>query len=92
MILLDASDLGASRPGRQLFEHISLTLSTGQFSGALMQSVSQPNSIQQSLRASSNVGFGIETGQCWQQHIFQYAALRQQLVILKNEPDMLIAK
>ncbi len=29
MILLDASDLGASRPGRQLFEHISLTLSTG---------------------------------------------------------------
>jgi len=29
VILLDASDLGASRPGRQLFEHISLTLSTG---------------------------------------------------------------
>ena len=29
MILLDATDLGASRPGRQLFEGVSLTVSTG---------------------------------------------------------------
>jgi len=29
MILLDASDLAAARPGRQLFDDVSLTLSTG---------------------------------------------------------------
>ena len=29
MILLDATDLAATRPGRSLFEHLSLTLSTG---------------------------------------------------------------
>jgi ATP-binding cassette subfamily F protein uup len=29
VILLDATDLGASRPGRQLFEGVSLTVSTG---------------------------------------------------------------
>ena len=29
MILVDASDISASRPGRPLFEHLSLTVSTG---------------------------------------------------------------
>ena len=52
----------------------------------------QPHAIEQHPRASLVVGRRAAVGDRWQEHILQHAALRQEMMILKDETDPATAK
>jgi len=70
----------------------SLTFAAGESSRSLVHAMRQTNTVNQFLGPRPDVTCRREAGQCRQQHVFQDTALWQQLMILKDEADMLIAK
>jgi len=70
----------------------SLAFAAGQLSGSLVGAVSQSDAFDQLFGARRQVAVGCEAGERGQEDIFENAALRQELVILEDEADVLIAE
>lgn len=70
----------------------SLSFAAGKLSGSLMCTVSQPDSFNQLQGSFPQVSVGGKTGECGEEDIFEDAALGQQLVILEDEADVLVAE
>ena len=70
----------------------ALSFTARKSTGTLMQSMLQANSLQQRICPCPNIACGTKAGDRRQQDVFQDTALRQQLVILKNESNVLVSK
>lgn len=69
----------------------SLSLTTGQLRGTMFQTMLQANSFEHLRRASDIVRRCAGTSQSRDQHVFQHRALRQQMMLLKDEADGLLS-
>ncbi len=70
----------------------SLSFAAGQLSGALVCAVSETDSFDQLQGSFPQVAIGGEAGEGGEEDIFENAALGQQLVILEDEADVLVAE
>ena len=70
----------------------ALAFPPGKPPGAMMQAMGQAHAIDELNGTTVHIGLGCEARERRQQDIFQDTALRQQLVVLKDETDVLISK
>lgn len=70
----------------------ALAFPPGKPPGPMMQTMGQSDAIDELDGATVHIGWSCEARERRQQDIFQNTALRQQLVVLKDETDVLISK
>jgi hypothetical protein len=69
-----------------------LAFAAGDFGRPMIETFGQPDPLQKMSSAIDRRLIRRTGGQRWQQHIFKHRELRQQMMVLKNEPDSMVAK
>jgi hypothetical protein len=70
----------------------ALALAAGQFRGPVIKPPGQPNPSEKLPGPNLVLGTVVRSNQSRDQNVFQYRALRQEVVVLKNEADMTVAE